>query len=1008
MKKILLIILSISCFSIYINGQKKIDVTGVVIERTGMPVIGANVIVKGETNGTITDINGKYSLSNVSDDAVLQFSYLGLKTQDALVNGKSNVDIMMIEDVTVIDEILVTGYISEKKVDITGAISVVKMDDIKNIPTANIMTTLQGRIPGVSVSTSGKPGGTDYSIAVRGITTINDASPLYVIDGVQTRAHMSTILNPNDIESIQILKDAASAAIYGSKAANGVIIITTKHGRKDKMMVDVSAQLSAQVFTNQLDMLNAQQWGEVYWQASKNDGIISPSHPVYGFGENPMIPEFLDIGNNQRASDTDWSKECYQTTLMQNYNITISNGSDRGSSLFGLNYIDDKGTLLFTEFKRFNVRLNSDYNFFDNKVRIGENLNLSRYIESLPPDGIHELIFSQHPLIPVHTEDDNWGGYISGLGDMNNPVRMLEEARDNKSGNWRLLGNAFIEVEPLNQLVIRSNFSIDYRNGYSSSFFPKWKEGDRIINNNSLLVNNNYEYEWIWSNTIAYSFSFGYNSFQALAGVEAKSYRTEYLWGKVTDFLIQDINYRYLSAGSGVHTTGNGATEYSMYSQFGKINYQLYEKYLFSASLRRDSSSRFGAVNNSGFFPSFSTGWRIGKENFMNSLYFLSELKIRASWGRNGNDLIDNEATFSKFYINNDNASYDITGSNNSVESGVIKTRSANTELRWETTEQTNMGIDGSFFKDRLNFSVDYFIKNTDDMLIDRPYIGVIGEGGTYSYNGASLKNQGVEGIISWRNNINDFRYEVSLNISHFRNKITALPEDIYYTWGGGNGLDKSIVGQPINSWLGYKTNGLYKTEEDLNDGINQQGKGLGRIRYVDINDDKVIDEKDKDWLGSANPKVSGGINVAMAYKQFDFSFFLYGMVRDAWNDSKLITDFFQFNLANHGSNLLNAWNENENFHSNIPALTLQDLNNESRGSDYFIENGSFLKLKNIQLGYTLPHQIVDKLRMTNARVYTQAQNLFTLTAYSGVDPEVLGYNYPLSATFTMGINIQF
>lgn len=1007
MKKMMLLFLLTSMFVFNINGQVNANISGIVTGQTGDPLVGVSVKVEGTRNGTITDIDGKYKLQNISNKAILQFSFIGMESQNIAVEGKSNVNIVMIEDVTAINEIVVTGYTSEKKADITGSVSVVKMDDIKDIPTGNVMTALQGRVPGVSISTTGKPGGTDYSVAIRGITTINDASPLYVIDGVQTRAHMSTILNAKDIESIQILKDAASAAIYGSKAANGVVIITTKKGKTNKLIVDASAQVSAQVFTNQLEMLDAKQWGDVYWQASKNDGM-TPSHPVYGFGENPVIPDFIDTDNNQRASDTDWSKECYQTALMQNYNITISRGSDKGSSLLGLNYIDDNGTLKYTEFKRVNVRLNSDYNFLNNKVRIGENVNLSRYTESLPPSGIHELILAQHPLIPVHTEDGNWGGYVSGLGDMNNPVRLLEEARDNESGNWRILGNAFIEIEPIKNLVLKSNYSIDYRNGFSSEFSPKWKEGTRVIDNNSLVVNNNYEDEWIWSNTATYNFSIGNNSFQTLAGTEAKSYRTENLWGKVTDFLIQDIDYRYLSAGSGVQTTGNLATEYSMLSQFAKLNYQFKEKYLFSATLRRDASSRFGSVNNAGLFPSISGGWKISKESFMEDIDFLSDMKIRASWGRNGNDLIDNEATYSKFYINNDNASYDITGSNNSVESGVIKTRSANTELRWETTEQSNLGVDCALLNNKLNFSIDYFIKNTDDMLIDRPYIGVIGEGGTYSYNGASLNNKGFEGIIEWRDNIKDFRYDISLNITSFRNKITSLPEDIYYTWGGGNGTDKTIVGQPINSWLGYRTNGLYKTEEDLNDGIAQEGKGLGRIRYVDINDDKVIDDKDRDWLGSANPKLSGGINFAMAYKQFDLSFFLLGMIRDAYNNSKLYTDFFQFSLGNHGTNLLNAWNSTNNFESNIPALTLQDLNNESRTSDYFIEDGSFIKLKNIQIGYTLPTVLLSKLLMKNARIYCQAQNLFTLTKYAGVDPEVLGYNYPLATTFTMGIDIQF
>jgi hypothetical protein len=398
----------------------------------------------------------------------------------------------------------------------------------------------------------------------------------------------------------------------------------------------------------------------------------------------------------------------------------------------------------------------------------------------------------------------------------------------------------------------------------------------------------------------------------------------------------------------------------------------------------------------------------MSKEPFMRDFTFLNELKLRASWGMNGNDLIDNEATYSKFYINNNNASYDITGSDNSVYPGVVKSRTANDALKWEVTTQTNIGLDAIMLDNRLSFTLDLFNKDTDGMLIDRPYIGVIGEGGTYAYNGASLNNKGFESIITWRDSRNDFYYEISANISHYRNVITSLPDDIYYTWGGGNGVDKTIVGQPCGSWLGYRANGLYKTVESLSNGIEQVGKGLGRIRYEDLNGDLVINDKDRDWLGSSNPKLSGGLNVSMTYKQFDMSFFLSGMIRDAWNNSKMYTDFFQLWLGNHGKNLLNAWDQTANYNSTIPALTLQDLNNEGRASTYFIEDGSYLRMKNIQIGYSVSSSVCQRISMSSARLYLQVQNLFTITRYSGVDPEALGYNYPIPRIFTLGINVRF
>lgn len=1000
--RMIIYIMLLSSFSI----SAQTNVKGFVYSANDhTPLVGVTVIENGAHNkGTITDSNGSFYLS-VNPNATIKLSYIGYKT--IIIKAQSQMKVEMEEASELINDVVVTGYTTEKKADITGSVSVIKIKDIQNIPSGNIMSTLQGRVPGVNITNDGAPGGVNTAVDIRGITTINDNSPLYVIDGVQTRANIATVLNSNDVESIQVLKDAASAAIYGAKASNGVIIITTKKAKKGQLSVNADVNVTAQSFTNQLNMLNTAQWGECYWTAAKNDGI-TPSHPVYGSGLEPVIPEYIDANNTMKASDTNWTKECYGTGLIQNYNISVLNGTDRGSSSFGINYMDHKGTLLYTDFKRINTKINSCYNFLNNHLRVGENLNVARYQETLAPDGIEEIILTQHPIIPVHDINGGWAGYINSISDLQNPVRLLTQNRDNYTTNWRILGNMFMEIEPLNNLVLKSNFSVNYRNGFSKAFSPKWSEGTRSINQNSLVVNNNYENEWIWANTATYNIKLNRHSIQLLAGLEAKSYMTESLWGKNTDFLIEDVNYRYLSAGSGTQNTGGGAVNYSMYSQFGKVNYNYDDRYVFSGTLRRDASSRFGSNNNAGIFPSFSGGWRISKEDFMKDLFYLSDLKIRASWGKNGSDLIDSESTYDKFAIDNNSASYDITGSNNSVYSGVVKVRSGNHSLRWESTAQTNVGIDVSLFNNSLSASVDLYKKDTKDMLIDRPYIGVIGEGGTMSYNGASLTNKGFEAIITWKDKIKDYRYEITLNTSMYRNKITSLPSDIYYTWGGGNGVDKSIVGQPIGSWFGYKTNGLYKTTSDLNDGIDQPGEGLGRIRYVDLNNDKVINSQDREWLGSSNPKFSGGINIAMGYKQFDLSCFFSGMVRKAWNNSKFYTDFFSLWQCNHGQNLMKAWNATSNFNSNIPALTLQNLNDEGRSSDYFIEDGSYIKCKNIQLGYTLSNKISGKLGVKDFRVYVQTQDLFTITHYSGVDPEVLGYNYPLPKTFIIGINASF
>lgn len=993
-----------------VSAQTKTGVSGTVSSAEyGDGMVGITIVEKGTTNGTVTDINGKYEIQLKGSTGTLVFSMLGMIPQEKAVKNGDILNIAMKEDLKLLDEIVVTGYTSEKKADITGAVSVVKMKDIAGIPTGNVMSSLQGRLPGVSVTTDGTPGGIGTATAIRGVTTINNSTPLYVIDGVQTRSNVATLLSANDVESIQVLKDAASASIYGTQAANGVIIITTKKAGKNQLRINFEGQLSMQTYHSNIKMLNAQQWGDVYWKAYLNDGV-KPNHDIYGNGATPVIPEFLNPSHTIRSANTNWADEVYQTALLQNYGVTVSKGTENGGSTFSFNYYDQDGIIKNTNFQRFNVRSNSDYRYLNDRLRIGNNINVSKWDEKLKPGGIEELVIAQHPIIPVYDIYGGYAGPTQGLGDKPNPVRLLDQQKDNRLSQWRIFGNMYIEVEPIKNLTLRSNFGLNYRNGFSSSFDPKWSEGDRTVDKNSLYTKSDYNSEWIWSNTAAYNFNIEAHSISTLLGTEAKATVDEWLDGTRENFIIEALDYRYLSAGDGKQTNGGLGSRTSMYSYFGKVNYSYNDRYLFSATVRRDASSRFGKNNNAAIFPAVSGGWRISQESFMRDHKFVDDLKLRASWGKNGNDMVDQEATYTKYYTNLTKGGYDIGGINQGViPNGIVKDRTGNPNIKWEVTTQTNFGIDAVLLKNRLSLTFDYYLKETKDMLIERPYIGVIGEGGYMAYNGASLKNNGFEATIAWRDNIGkDFNYEVAFTASAYKNKITDLPGDIYYTWGGGNGIDKSIVGQPLGSWMGYKTDGLYRTDEELNDGINQPGKGLGRIRYVDLNDDKVIDDKDRTWLGSDQPKFIGGLNVSLNYKAFDMSFFATGMVRDAWNNSKFYTDFFQLWTGNHGTRLLDAWDKDNNFNSSIPALTAVNLNDEGRGSEYFIENGSYIKLKNLQFGYTLPKNITDKLKMTNMRVYLQGQNLFTITKYNGADPEGLGYPYPLPRMFTFGFNLGF
>ncbi|MBP9017103.1 MAG: TonB-dependent receptor [Paludibacteraceae bacterium] len=990
---------------------QKIDIKGTVIsDEDNQPLVGVTVIEKGTKNGTVTNNDGQYNIAVSSPNSILQFSMIGMENVEEKVGNRKIIDVRMFPSTVLLDQIVVTGYTTEKKADITGAVSVAKISDVISIPTGNIMSSLQGRLPGVNITYDGQPGGTTTAATIRGITTINNSAPLYVIDGVQTRSNIATLLNSNDVESIQVLKDAAAASIYGTQAANGVIIITTKKGEKGKTKINFDTQLTTQKFHTKIALLNAMEWGEVYWKAYLNDGV-KPSHDQYGSGDVPVIPEYIDADHTMPAGDTDWQKEVYQDAFLQNYNLSVSTTNKNSASLFSFNYFDQNGLIKYTNFSRYNVRLNNSYSFLDNKFRVGENMSLSNWSEILKPSGIEELVIAQHPLIPVYDINGGYAGPTQGLGDKPNPVRLLDQQKDNRNFNWRIFGNLYLEIEPIHNMIYKSNFSINYRNGYLSNFEPKWSEGSsRVVDKNSLYVKSDYDREWIWSNTASYNFDLSKHTFNFLLGMEAKESVYEYMEGKREEYLVEYMDYRYLSAGQGKQTNGGLMDRTTLVSYFGKLNYDFNDKYLFSATLRNDASSRFGKNNNSAYFPAFSLGWRISQEEFLKNINWISDLKLRASWGKNGNDQMDNEATYTKYLFDLNKAGYDLEGINQGViYSGIIKQRTGNPDIKWEVSTQTNFGLDIALLKNRLNFTVDYYLKKTDDMLIDRPYIAVIGEGGYMSYNGASLKNNGFEGILTWRDMVNkDFSYEISFSATTYKNKITSLPEDIYYTWGGGNGIDKSIVGQPLGSWFGYKTKGLYRTEDDLNDGIDQSGKGIGRIRYVDLNNDSTINDLDRTWLGTDLPKFVGGLNIAVTYKSFDFSMFFNGMIRKAWNNSKFYTDFFQLWTGNHGKALLNAFDPISNPNSNIPALTAVNTNEENRSSDYFIEDGSYLKLKNLQIGYSFPKKIISKVGASRIRMYFQGQDILTFTNYTGPDPEILGYQYPIPRTYTFGINFDF
>ena len=999
---------------------QSISVQGVVVSATdGEPLIGASVVSSAKgTLGVSTDFDGKFAIK-VPENSSITVTYVGFKP--LTLKATPEMTIKLEEDTELLEEVVVVGYSTEKKSDLTGSVSVVKMKDVADTPTGNVIQSLQGRVAGMMVSTDGTPGGLSTGTSIRGASSFRgDANgPLYVIDGVMTRENPGTIINPNDVESIQVLKDAASASIYGAQAANGVIIITTKRAKKGEAHVTFDATLSAQTYNSGLDLLDAYQWGDVYWAAYKyaHNGA-TPSSSVYGTGATAQLQTYKNLnGADVLPQTTDWEDEIHRTALMQTYSIGLSKGSESGSSSLSLSWLDHDGIVKGSDFQRLNTRFSSDYGFLGNRLRVGGNVAVNWWTAHYMPGGAEENAVKQHPAKAAYDESGVWVDQINDvLGDAPNMLRLIENEKNNKHEYWRVFGNAYLQIEPIKSLILKTNLGVNYYNETNKTFEPAWLR-DTV---NKLTQSTAKNQDWVWTNTAQYDCTFGKNSIMALVGVEAKKYHNESFFGYGTGLAIEDPNYLYLGNVTANKNVGAGASNYSMFSGFGKINYTWDEKYLASFTLRRDASSRLSKDHNYDWFPSFSAGWRISNEKFMqNTRSWLNELKIRGSWGINGNDLIDNEAFYAKYLMSLDRGSYNMNGDGNTLSPGAYRIRTTNPDLKWEKTYQTNVGVDASLLNNRLTVSLDYFFKETKDMLVEKPYIATIGEGGYCWYNGGEMTNKGFEGQINWRSKAGkDFNYEVGFNFTVQKNEVTALLDDIKYTYGGGYG-NLSLVGQSLGSWMGFKTDGVFHSQEEVDkyksDYQVEFGQpGVGRIKYVDANGDGKINYNDRTWLGCDLPKVQLGINLGANWRGFDLSMFFSSIIRDAFNNSKYYTDLFQCWNGNHGTRLLTAAKAYENFLTtgyydcDTPAPTTDNGNNEHEVSEFHLEDGSFLRLKTLSLGYTLPANVMSKLHLSNARVYFQAQNVFTITSYTGADPEGLGYPYAMPRQYTFGIQFGF
>lgn len=1030
------------------------QISGTVTSQDdGMPLPGVTVLVSGTSQGTATDFDGNYILENVSGDATLVFSYVGFKTQQIQINGRSVVDVVLEVDAAQLDAVVVTGYGKERKVDITGAITVVDLAPVEgqSLSSGNAMQALQGRVPGLFVEKSGDPTGLNSRILIRGVTTLGNNDPLYVIDGVPTkRQEVFASLNPDAIESIQILKDASASSLYGSRAANGVIVVTTKSGTKgERVSVSINSNLSVQSEKKQrYDMMNSVQRGEALWRASVNDG----ADPAGGYGEiysfdwngdfnNPVLNNvtlqpFVGGDTNVPVGNTDWQDELYETGYVFNNEVTVSANSEKSSLLINLGYLKNTGMLKNTGYDRYTAKINASTNLFNDKLKFGVNTQFSTSNETLVAADVGNapttgLAITLAPTIPVYDTNGNFAGPLgSGYSDRNNPLLMQHLNRWDNATKNNFFGSVFAELQLLENLTFRSTLGIDFSDYKKKNIEPRVFNGFITRANNRLIYDTNKLSSLVFSNILNYNVDFGEHKFGLLLGTEAVREDFDTLFAQADDFAVEEESYFVLGAATGARTSNGTSTQYSLLSQFGKFNYSYADKYLASFTLRRDGSSRFGKNNRYGIFPAATVGWKITNEDFFPESNIISDLKLRAGYGEVGNQEIGNIARFglyeSRYGANqaqltggffeiyyNVGTAYDINGNNTgNLPSGFVSTQAENPDLKWETTKEWNLGIDFSLFNNQLSGSFDYFTRKTSDILTTPPIPSVLGEGQQRVLNGASTSTKGWELALSYSKSYeNDFSFTVSTNFGAFKDEITYLPADVLAGFPGT--ADNSILGHSLFSIFGYKTDGLFQSQTEVDahptGGVQTSNARPGGVKFIDLNNDGVIDSDDRDFIGTTVPDLEYGIRIDLNYKNFDFSMFGSGVAGRIGTDPYIFWNNFVQGRDNAGPGVLNAWTPT-NTNTDIPSLSL--VNNIGGDNDYIYRNNSYFKLRTMQLGYSFPEDLISKWAgMTGLRIYCQGENLFWFTpkGYIGSDPERIDVNrIPVPTTLSVGLNINF
>ena len=993
------------------NGvQQQQTVKGIVKGPDGLPVIAANISQKGTNNATITDLYGNFTLNITGQHPVLVISYIGYVTTEVNVSGRAFIEVVLQEDVEALDEVVVVGYGTMRKKDVTGAVSSVRTEDITKNATSNVMQAIAGKMSGVQVvQNSGTPGG-DVSILIRGVGTINDASPLYVIDGVPVSGGM-WYLNPNDVESIDVLKDASATAIYGSRGANGVVMVTTKQAQEGHTEINFDYSYGIQHTAKTYDMLNASQYATLHNEMRTNAG------PEYSLNPAFSDPESLGTG-------TDWMDAIFRTAPMQKVNLSMLGGNQKISHATSLGYYTQDGIMKNSSYNRLSLQSNISSKIVSN-VTVRANVNLSaENRRTQPVSTVIQNAMRILPSIPIQDENGEYAGPTGNAewnGNALNPVAIINEQNYRMKG-FRMLSNISLEWEIIKGLKFKTTGGAELGYDYNNSYIPKYKWGMNESKNTMQTVSSAYEQLYLWDNTLNYDKSFGKHRINAMVGTSYQEYKKESVSasgsGRASELTTE------LDNATKATDVGGNSLRWALMSYMARLHYSYDDRYLVTATFRADGSSKFGKDNRFGYFPSFAAAWNIGNESFMQSVKPISQLKLRVGYGQTGNQNIGAYAFADKLSVN---GVYNF-GSQRGFESNLVNLiypyLLSNPSVKWEAVEQYNVGVDIGFLKNRIVANLDFYVKNTRDMLTKKPVPQTSGtsleQADWPPVNIGKVLNRGFEFTINTKNFVGEFKWETNLNMSFNHNEVVSIggPEIL-------NGVSLIREGQPINSFYGYKLGGVYQTLDEVFTGPVMENRAAdkashnpykntspGDMWFVDVDGNGEINDLDRTVIGNPSPDCIFGFNNTFSYKNFDLSIFFQGALgNQVWNGVRASHESMN-STYNQLASTLERWT-GEGTSSSMPRAIYADPNNNSRASTRWLGNGSYAKLKNLTFGYTLPENWTDRAKVKALRLYVSFDNLCTITNYSGLDPEVglsgLDYGvYPSARTYMFGVSVKF